>query len=438
MPVPARPLLILLALWTALAIPAALRPADFLGAWKATAASVAALALVDLAVALLRRKPALERTIHGTLPVGAWSEASMKVFNRSRWSRRLRVFDDVPATFAFQGLPARLDVPGRGWAELRYRLRPLHRGPAGLGPAHVRESSFLALWWIRRRLGPVSEVRVFPNFAPVKKYAELAVGHRLSQLGIHRRRRRGEGREFHQLREYREGDSLRQIDWKATARMRRLISKEYQEERDQQVILLLDCGRRMRGGEAGREALSHFDQTLTALLLLAFVALREGDAVGLLTFGSDVRWLAPRKGRAALDDLMERLYDLEAGTEASDYLAAAEALGTRLRKQALVVLATNLRDEDDDTLAPALTLLRGRHRVLLASLRDPALPRVLETPIRTFDDALLHGAIHDDLERRRRTFERLGVRGIQCLDALPADLPAALVNRYLAWKRSGA
>lgn len=438
MPIPARPLLILLALWTALAIAASLHPDPFLGIWKATAVSLGALAGVDLALTLLRRKPTLERALQGTLPVGAWSEASLKVFNRSRWTRRLQVFDDLPVSFAFQGLPARLDVPGRGWAELRYRLRPLHRGPARFGPTHVRESSFLALWWVRHRLGPGSEVRVFPNFAPVKKYAELAVGHRLSQLGIHRRRRRGEGREFHQLREYREGDSLRQIDWKATARMRRLISKDYQEERDQQVVLLLDCGRRMRGGEAGQEALSHFDQTLTALLLLAFVALREGDAVGLLTFGSDVRWLAPRKGRAALDDLMERLYDLEAGTEASDYLAAAEALGTRLRKRALLVLATNLRDEDDDTLAPALSLLGGRHRVLLASLRDPALVRALESPIRGFDDALLHGAIHDDLERRRRAFERLGVRGVQSLDALPADLPSALVNRYLAWKRSGA
>ncbi len=200
----------------------------------------------------------------------------------------------------------------RGWTEFRYRARPLRRGPASLGACHLREASLMGLWRFQLRAGAPSPVRVFPNFSPVKKYAELAVGHRLSQMGIHRRRRRGEGREFHQLREYREGDSLRQIDWKATARLRRLISKEYQEERDQQVVLLLDCGRRMRGCEPGQEAVSHFDQTLTALLLLSFVALREGDAVGLLTFGSEARWMPPRKGRAALDDLMERLYDLEA------------------------------------------------------------------------------------------------------------------------------
>lgn len=437
MPLPARPLLALLTLWTALSVLAALRPETLLGAWGLSGWALAGLALLDLGFSKLRRPLGLERALQGTLPVGAWSEVGLRILNRSPWPRRVEVFDDLPASIAFQGLPARISIPARGWAELRYRVRPLVRGPMVFGACHLREASILGLWRFRQRVGAPSPVRIFPNFAPVKKYAELAVGHRLSQLGIHRRRRRGEGREFHQLREYREGDSLRQIDWKATARMRRLISKEYQEERDQQVILLLDCGRRMRGCEGGQEALSHFDQTLTALLLLAFVALREGDAVGLLTFGAETRWMPPRKGRAALDDLMERLYDLEAGSEASDYLAAAEALGTRHRKRALVVLATSLRDEDDDTLAPALALMRNRHRVLLASLRDPAPARALEGPIRTFEEALLHGAIHDDLERQRLAFQRLDTRGILTLDALPRELPVALVNRYLALKRSG-
>ncbi len=437
MPLPARPLLALLALWTALSVLAALRPEALLDGWKLSGAILGGLALLDLGLSWLRRPLTLERSLQGTLPVGAWSEVGLKLRNRSPWPRRVEVFDDLPDTFAFQDLPGSLRVPARGWTEFRYRARPLRRGPASLGACHLREASLMGLWRFQLRAGAPSPVRVFPNFSPVKKYAELAVGHRLSQMGIHRRRRRGEGREFHQLREYREGDSLRQIDWKATARLRRLISKEYQEERDQQVVLLLDCGRRMRGCEPGQEAVAHFDQTLTALLLLSFVALREGDAVGLLTFGSEARWMPPRKGRAALDDLMERLYDLEAGSEASDYLAAAEALGTRLRKRALVVLATSLHDEDDDTLAPALALLRNRHRVLLASLRDPAPARALETPVRAFEDALLHGAIHEDLERQRLAFQRLDTRGILTLDALPHELPIALVNRYLALKRSG-
>ena len=98
-------------------------------------------------------------------------------------------------------------------------------------------------------------------------------------VGAHLRRRRGEGTEFQQLREYRLGDSLRQIDWKATQRARKLISRDYQDERNQQVMLLVDTGRRMLARDDG---LSHFDHVLNAALLVAYIALRQGDVVGLL------------------------------------------------------------------------------------------------------------------------------------------------------------
>jgi uncharacterized protein (DUF58 family) len=278
-------------------------------------------------------------------------------------------------------------------------------------------------------------VKVYPNFAAVKKYAQLATTNRLSQLGIHRKRRRGEGMEFHQLREYRDGDSLRQIDWKATARLRRLISREYQDERDQQVVILLDGGRRMRARDG---ELSHFDHTLNAVLLLAYVALREGDAAGLLTFAGDERWLPPKKTGAALDDLLQALYDVQPSMAPSDYLEAAKLCLTRIRKRSLIVVVTNLRDEDDDTLAPALRLLRQRHLVLLASLRERSLEWTLQQPVQDFDGALLHGAIHEYLDQRRQAFDRIHAQGVISLDVLPEQLPVALVNRYLALKRGGA
>jgi uncharacterized protein (DUF58 family) len=284
------------------------------------------------------------------------------------------------------------------------------------------------------RAGPAQAVKVYPDFAPMKKYALLAGGQRLERLGIHHRRRRGQGSEFHQLREYRDGDSLRQLDWKATARMRKLISRDYQDEQDQQVVCLLDCGRRMRAMDGD---LSHFDHTLAALLLLAEVALREGDAFGLLTFAGPERWLPPRKTRGTLDRLMAAVHDLHPDLQATDYLAAAQAALTRLRKRSLVVLVTNLRDEDDETLGPALRLLRRRHRVILASLREPDLDRALREPVLDFGQALRAGAIDAYQEQRRQAFARLDPRGALALDVLPAQLPVALVNRYLSIKHSG-
>jgi uncharacterized protein (DUF58 family) len=177
---------------------------------------------------------------------------------------------------------------------------------------------------------------VYPNVRAVSRYELLAAANRAGELGIRRRRQRGEGLEFHQLREYRQGDSLRQIDWKATARLRRAVSREYEEERDQQIVFLLDCGRKMHARDG---ALSHFDHALDALLLLAHVALRQGDAVGLLTFGGAQRWMARRKGAAQLDRVMNSVYDRDT-TRASDYPAGAQTGPPRQRRRGSRTCAT--------------------------------------------------------------------------------------------------
>jgi len=253
------------------------------------------------------------------------------------------------------------------------------------------------------------------------------------QLGIKLAPRRGDGLEFHQLREYRSGDALRQVDWKATARHSKLISKEYQEERDQQVLFLLDGGRRMRSQDG---ALSHFDHALNAVLLLAYVALKQGDSVSALSFGSQRIWLAPMRGVSAINRLLQEVYRLQCGLHAADYVSAAEEVLRTQRKRALVVLLTNLREEDED-LAPALKLLRKRHVVLLANLREVALDPIREDPIHDFSDALQYAGTMDYLighRERHRTLARLANVAIQ---TTPAELPIAVVNSYWQIKRSG-
>ena len=235
--------------------------------------------------------------------------------------------------------------------------------------------------------------------------------------------------------EYRQGDTPRHIDWKASARVRRLVSREYRDERDQQVLLLLDCGRRMHARDG---ALSHLDHALNACLLLAHVALRQGDAVGLMSFGGVERYVPPRKSHAALNALLAASYDLDVTLHAPDYYAAAVDLLRRQSKRSLVVIVSNLRDEDDDSLRPALALLRRRHLVVLASLREHILDAALAAPVDGLDAALTHAATAQYLERRRRQFALLEESRVPCLDVEPQQLPIALVNRYTELKRRGA
>ena len=183
--------------------------------------------------------------------------------------------------------------------------------------------------------------------------------------------------------------------------------------------------------------LAHFDHVLNAALLLAYASLRQGDAVGFLTMSGAQRWLAPRKARSTVNLILNRVYDLHPTLSTTDYYGAAIEVMKRVRKRALIVILSNLRDEDDDTLLPALEVLRRRHLVLFASLRERILTAALSAAVNDFDSALSHAAAADYLRDRFASFRRLERRGAQLLDIEPQELPLALVNRYLEIKRSG-
>jgi uncharacterized protein (DUF58 family) len=402
-------------------------------AWQAAAAMLAAACALDAGLVRLLPAAAAERAVPGSLALGAWHRIRLRIRNLSRRALRVAVFDHHPAKCEMRGLPQSARIGPQAWAELEYELKPLTRGELGFGPIELRVRSPLALWQRRLRLGTPAAIRVYPNFAALSKYALFAADQRLSQIGVLQRPRRGEGLEFHQLREYREGDAQRQIDWKATSRTGKLISREYQDERDQNIMFLIDCGRRLGAHD---DALSHFDHVLNAVLLLAYVSVRQGDAAGFLTMSGHSRFMAPRKSPAAVTAMLNQLYDLQPTLSTSDYYAAAVELMVRLRKRALVVIVSNLRDEDEDTLAPALKLLSKRHLVLFASLRESILSRALKSRVDTHDRALTYAATADYLHARELAFAKLGRTGTQCLDVEPQDLPIALVNRYLDIKRA--
>jgi uncharacterized protein (DUF58 family) len=404
------------------------------GAWNALALFAVAVALADAALAARTPSPAGRRGVPGSLSLGVVQEVALKLANQGGSRLALTVHDHYPQALESEDLPRRVDLePGR-WAELRYRVRPVRRGDFRFGAIELRLASPLGLWEATRYVGEESPVRVYPNFRALARYTLLATDNRLSQIGVLQTRRRGEGLEFHQLREYRQGDSLRSVDWKATSRTTRLIAREYQDERDQRILLLLDCGRRLGAKD---DEMSHFDHVLNAALLLAHVGLRQGDAVGVLTMSGEPRYLAPRKSIAAIHAILNRVYDLEPTPLTSDYHLAAQEVMRRLSRRSLVVILTNLRDEDDDAMLPALRLLRTRHLVVLASLREAILSRALSTRITSFDRAVTHAATADYLRLRERAFQRLSGTGAICLDVEPQRLAITLVNRYLEMKRSG-
>lgn len=403
--------------------------------WWGALVVVVLLGLFDGWALLREAPPDVSRVVPGNLPLGRWSDVTLTVRHPLRRSLRLRVFDHVPATMLFDALPQEATLEPDNHVMLGYRVRPQARGLFRFEHCELQLSGPLGLFQRRRLLPVVDETRVYPDFSRLRGSGLQGLDNWLDRLGVHTRQRRGLGLEFQQLREFRDGDTLRQIDWKATARARQPIARDYQDERDQQILFLIDCGRRMRSQD---DELSHFDHALNACLLLAHVALRQGDAVGLATFANDApRYVPPAKGANQLRSLLNALYDMDSTQQPADFTAAVEQVLRRQRRRALVVVVSNLRDEDDDLLVPALKRLGQRHRVLLTSLREAALDEPRIQAVGSFEEALLYCGTLDYLQARQELQDRLGAQGIPVLDSRPQALGPALVSRYLAMKKAG-
>lgn len=406
--------------------------------WKIIVVIGTVILFIDLILSNLSQPIEIKRDLPGSLPLGVSRHVGLRIHNHGNRKHVIEVYDHFPVEVKSEGLPVRLSLPAEQHADIQYTITAHKRGTLIFPLVQIKLESQFGFWQRNINLPVSNKTNVYPNFAAISHYALLATDNNLSQMGIIKKRRRGEGQDFHQLREYREGDALRQIDWKATSRVQKLISREYQDERDQEIIFMLDCGHRMLAKD---DHLSHFDHTLNALLLLSYVALKQGDAVGLCTFASsargDQRWIKPRKGQHTVQTILNTVYDLQPSTESPDYGKAATDLLIRHKKRALVIILTNTRDEDAEDLLPAIQLLKKRHLVLLASLREASIDQTLEEPIDDLQSAIDNAATHQYLQHRKKAFEKITSSGITTMDVQPDKMTVELINAYLGIKRSG-
>ncbi len=428
--IPGRQLILLVLLLALAGILPPLYP-GFGALWPLLALGLVFVAAIDAWRLYRRPLPKPSRTVPGSLPLGQWRKIGLRFDNPDGPALHLEWFDHYPAALRADTGHGELSIPAGGHAETQYRIRPVKRGPWHFAYLQYRIYSPWQLWQRDHRQALRDDLRVYPDFAAISRYALLATSSRTSHIGIRHTRQRGEGTEFHQLREFREGDALRQIDWKATMRLQKPITREFQDERDQQIFCLLDCGYRMLTQD---DELSHFDHSLNAVLLLAYVASRQGDALGIGTFGGVDRWLPPAKGRGNINRLLNSFYDIQPTRQAADFQQAAAELMRRQKKRALVIVLTNLREEDSSELLAAIRLMNRQHSVLIANLREQVLDDIDDREIESFDDALTLCATRVYNQQRADFLRRLTSRHANLLDVPPRGLTVGLINSYLKLK----
>ena len=389
------------------------------------------IALVAGFDALLARKSlvTVRRHAPGVFSIGKPNVVTLEVKSTARRRLAVSVTDDLFATAESADLPLTLDLPAGGRESARYRVIPSRRGAHSLGDHHVRYPSPFG-FWIRQITIPAElPVKVYPDVQAVRAYELLARQDRDPSAQRASRRRGGES-EFERLREYRRGDEFRSIDWKATARRQKLISREYQLESNQNLLFVLDAGRLMTARSAG---LSLFDHALNATLMLSHIAARGGDRVGLLAFAGEIKSYAPpARGAGASRQIIQAGYDLHPELVESSYGAAFEHIGLRVRKRSLVVLFTQV--VDDVAASALLKMMRGvlpRHLPLMVLLRDVEIDELVEG---AGVDPYVRGAAAELLGFHDRLVRDLKKHGALVLDVTPAQLTPQLINRYLEIK----
>jgi uncharacterized protein (DUF58 family) len=438
---PSRAFLLLLLVWVVLGLSTAL--ANIFG-WQ-TAVQInlafwtycALLGLVSLSDYLLARQtPRLKvtRTLDPHLALGVRQRVEVKVSNESANRQQLWLTDSPSAQLKMRGLPVKAQIaPGEHFV-VRYYVTPVRRGLAEFAQVCCRILSPFKLWETNTFYGESEQARIYPNYKPLFQSSFINSELLYSDWGVQLSQRRGDGTDFRQLRDFRIGDSLRQIDWKATSRFNRPISREYQQERDQQVIFLLDCGRRMRARDGD---ISHFDHALNALLLSAFVALRQGDSVGLMSFAGQPRWVPPFKGRLQISHLLEQIYDLDSSLATSDYLEVAQQLMTRQKKRSLIILISSIEPEDKDDLSRAAKMLSRHHLVLIASMRQQVITDAQQAEIVSIEDALKYCGASQQQSKQSAMLTSLRRDNVIVTDTRPSHMHSALISEYMALKRGG-
>ena len=379
----------------------------------------------------------ISREFGSRFAMGAETEVRINIQNASNRSVSLMVKDEYPPQMSLNGMrEGRVDVDAQTSATLIYGVKPPRRGRFEFGQTALRFRSRLRLVWCQTKIVEPMTVKVYPNMRRAREAELKALGAR-SVVSSHRKTSwRGEGREFESMRDYVRGDELRHISWTATARRGKLTTRQYQIERDQTILIALDAGRLMT---ARIEQETKLDSAVHATLALFSAAARAGDNAGLVVFGRRIKsYLPPSRGRDHIDAALEALYAVEPEMIEPSYANAFEFIAMNSKRRSLVVLLTDLVDEEGSKeLLTSLHLLRPRHLPLVVTIADRDLKAVVRQVPGSVRELFTQSVSEEIIHHREAALRLVESIGGLALDVTAAALAPALLETYLRVKERG-
>ena len=399
----------------------------------------------------------IERLWSNAPSLDSETEIDLGVEHDSETILECRLVDDLPEALVAVPATRSLCAFPRVRAALRYKIEPRERGDVRTGAAYIRYASPLGLVE-RWAMAPLEQtVRVYPALRQGEDQEIFLARGRQIELQLRRCQERGLGRDFESLREYLEGDDLRDVCWTATARRGQLITRRYQTERSQAVWIVLDAGRLLQGrilkddsdaeqrgphgqvfvrGVGERRAYSKLDYACSTAVALAQLALYSGDRVALLVYGQNVQQrVLPGRGPAHLRQIVEALAQAHVEGSEADHLRATATLNHWQPRRALILWITDLAETAmrPEVIDGAMQLLH-RHVLLFVAMAQPDVAAIANARPKNLEEMFRASAAQELTTRRELLLARLREQGALTLDLDPAQLTSAVLNQYLKVK----
>ncbi|PKM79807.1 MAG: DUF58 domain-containing protein [Firmicutes bacterium HGW-Firmicutes-14] len=380
----------------------------------------------------------VDREYDYKMSLGAENSVTIRIKNMSGHPYRVIVKDEPPVTnFQAGTRESHLRLASGEEKEFVYRVIPGKRGDYSFGAINIRYLSCLGLFYRQSRADvPAGEIKVYPNIQDIRRHALRAQKGYLQEGGIKPATVKGLGTDFEGLRDYVPDDEYRRVNWTASARRGKLVSNEYQDEKSQNILVVLDSGRMMT---ARVDKLSKFDLAVNAGLLLGYVGITKDDRVGLAVFDDRVGlFMPPKKGRVQLQKIVSFLYNIQPRVVESDYRRASSYLMEYVNKRSLICVFTDLVDsEASKQLINYVSVLAKRHLVVCITLIDTKVVRtsrvIPESSRELYEKAVAEGVLRE----RERATAILRNLGVVVVNVPPEELSVATINQYLELKARG-
>jgi len=395
------------------------------------------LVVLDLVLLFGSNNPIqIERIVPKRLSNGDDNKIWIKIRNEFRFTAHLRIIDEIPHQFQIRDFQISFQLPSSESKSISYDLRPTERGEFDFGSINVFAKTRIGL--IERKLSFIEHVSVpvYPSFVQMKKFEMYAISNRLTDIGIKKIRRIGHTMEFDRIKEYVRGDDVRSINWKATARSGDLMVNQYQDERSQQVVNVIDMGRVMKMPFDGLHLL---DYAINTSLVISNIALLKEDKAGLLTFtNKETTVVKPEKRRVHIQRIQEALYNLDTNFMESNFQRMLVGLKTHLNQRSLILLYTNFETYSAmERQLPYLQRLAKDHLLVTIFFENTEMTSLLEKESESVSDIYTKTIAEKFSYEKRRIVKALNQRGIHTILTPPKELSVNAINKYLELKARG-